>query len=216
MTVKGFSISPPSCAGSKARRGRKPCSAWSSCAFSTRCSTSRSTTLSKGYRHRTCLAQALVHDPEVLVMDEPTDGLEPEPEARGEKPDPQARQEQGDRVLDAYPGGGRRRMHARDHHRSRQDRRQRHARGAARHVRAGRRRGRCRRAALPRKSSPHWEEWSAWMEPSASIRATRRAPPSSRRASSSWFNREGWKVEGCTARRGSRRGVSAASPCPTR
>ncbi len=34
-------------------------------------------TLSKGYKHRTCLAQALIHDPEVLVMDEPTDGLDP-------------------------------------------------------------------------------------------------------------------------------------------
>ena len=34
-------------------------------------------TLSKGYKHRTCLAQALVHDPQVLIMDEPTDGLDP-------------------------------------------------------------------------------------------------------------------------------------------
>jgi ABC-2 type transport system ATP-binding protein len=34
-------------------------------------------TLSKGYRHRTCLAQAIIHDPPVLIMDEPTDGLDP-------------------------------------------------------------------------------------------------------------------------------------------
>jgi len=34
-------------------------------------------TLSKGYRHRTCFAQSVIHDPDVLVMDEPTDGLDP-------------------------------------------------------------------------------------------------------------------------------------------
>jgi len=34
-------------------------------------------TLSKGFRHRTCFAQAIIHDPQVLVMDEPTDGLDP-------------------------------------------------------------------------------------------------------------------------------------------
>ncbi|MFQ5514642.1 MAG: ABC transporter ATP-binding protein [Myxococcota bacterium] len=34
-------------------------------------------TLSKGYRHRVGLAQAIVHEPPVLVLDEPTAGLDP-------------------------------------------------------------------------------------------------------------------------------------------
>lgn len=41
------------------------------------CRGQRIETLSKGYKRRTGIAQALLHDPPVLIMDEPTDGLDP-------------------------------------------------------------------------------------------------------------------------------------------
>ena len=53
------------------RRGRRPSAALESVAHKP------IGKLSKGYRQRVSMAQALLHDPEVLIMDEPTSGLDP-------------------------------------------------------------------------------------------------------------------------------------------
>ena len=87
-------------------------------------------TLSKGYQHRTCLAQSIIHDPDVLILDEPTDGLDPNQKHEVREPDQAHGRKEGDHFFDPHPRGSRGRLLPRDHHRPRPHRRQRHAAGA--------------------------------------------------------------------------------------
>ena len=118
--------------------------------------------LSKGYRQRVGLAQAILHNPEVLILDEPTAGL-----------DPKQIMETRD-LIKGLAGshtiilsthilpGGRADLPARRHHQQGQGGRDRHAeqpdgavsRARRRSVRAGRRAGRNRRRGAPVRKVP--------------------------------------------------------------
>ena len=77
MTVRDFL---KFCASMRGLRGKANRSAVAECidtCFLENVASQAISTLSKGYRHRTCLAQTLLHDPDILILDEPTDGLDP-------------------------------------------------------------------------------------------------------------------------------------------
>ena len=77
MTVRDFLQFCGSMRGLKGKANRAAVDAAIETCFLEKVARQSIATLSKGYRHRTCLAQSLLHDPDVLILDEPTDGLDP-------------------------------------------------------------------------------------------------------------------------------------------
>ena len=77
MTVKDFLAFIAAVRGFRGKAGKEKVDAVIAKARLEKVASQTIETLSKGYRQRTSLAQAIIHDPKVLIMDEPTDGLDP-------------------------------------------------------------------------------------------------------------------------------------------
>ncbi len=73
--------------------------------------------LSKGFKRRVAIAQALVHDPDALILDEPTDGLDPIQKFEMRDLIRSIAPRKAIIVSTPHTGGGRGGLHARDHHR---------------------------------------------------------------------------------------------------
>ena len=87
-------------------------------------------TYSTGMKQRIKLAQALVHDPDLLFLDEPTNGMDPEGARRDARARPRSRAQQGGQPDPVVAPAARRRVHLRL--------RRRHGQGAGRDAGADR------------------------------------------------------------------------------
>ena len=77
MTVRSFLEFIARASGFKGREARRKASAAIDRLNLDRVPEQAIETLSKGFKRRVGLAQAILHDPQVLILDEPTDGLDP-------------------------------------------------------------------------------------------------------------------------------------------
>ncbi len=74
--------------------------------------------LSRGFRQRVGLAESMVHDPEILILDEPTAGLDPIQIREVRDMIRELAAAAYDLAFDAHPVGSRSRVRAGDHHRA--------------------------------------------------------------------------------------------------
>ena len=91
-------------------------------------------TLSRGYRQRVALAAAILHDPGMLVLDEPTVGLDPKQIVAIRELIRELGQQRDAAAVDPHPARGRAALRPGDDHRPGPHRRLRHARQPAREL----------------------------------------------------------------------------------